>query len=67
MYTTEYTSWTALSDLRGLRFSVRSYDSLNYIDFDLSALMKEKDRKTLALSKIPAGMTDGAKILLAAD
>ena len=67
MYTTEYTSWTALSDLRRLRFSVRSYDSLNYIDFDLSALMKEKDRKTLALSKIPAGMTDGAKILLAAD
>ncbi|MBB5215358.1 linear amide C-N hydrolase [Parapusillimonas granuli] len=67
MYTTEYTSWTALSDLRRLRFSVRSYESLNYIDFDLAALLKEKSRKTIALSKIPAGATDGAKVLLAAD
>lgn len=62
-YTTEYTSWTALSDLRRLQFSVRSYDSLNYIHFDLSDLMKENSPKTIALRKIPVDMTDGAKAL----
>lgn len=66
-YTTEYTSWTALSDLRGLRFSVRGYDSLNYVDFDLSVLMKETDRKTIKLGKIPADITDGTKVLQEAD
>lgn len=64
-YTTEYTSWTALTDLSRLQFSVRSYDSLNYINFDLAALTSEKVRKTIALSAIPAGVTDGAKALLA--
>lgn len=66
-YNTEYTSWTALSDLRRLKFSVRSYDSLNYIDFDLAALMKQQDKKTIALSKIPVDMTDGTKALQAID
>ncbi len=65
-HTTEYTSWTALSDLRRLRFSVRSYDSLNYINFDLAALSNENTKKTIALKKIPVDVTEGAKALIEA-
>lgn len=65
-YTSEYTSWTAISDLRRLRFSVRSYDSLNYINFDLATLSNEKTKKTLALRKIPASLTEGAEALIGA-
>lgn len=63
MYSSEYTSWTALSDLRRLQFSVRSYDSLNYIDFDLAALKNETQHHSIALKSIPIGMTAGAEIL----
>ena len=34
----EYTSWTSLSDLEHVRFFVRDYQSLNYVQFDLTAL-----------------------------
>jgi len=63
MYSSEYTSWTALSDLRRLRFSVRSYASLNYIDFDLAALKGQTSHKSVALNTIPVGMTAGAQLL----
>lgn len=63
MYSSEYTSWTALSDLRRLRFSVRSYASLNYIDFDLAALKDQTSHKSVALDTIPVGVTAGAQIL----
>lgn len=63
IYTTEYTSWTALSDLRQLQFSVRSYANMNYINFDLAALANEKEKKTIKLDKIPADITDGNKAL----
>src|SRR5690606_35651269 len=63
MYSSEYTSWTALSDLRRLRFSVRSYASLNYIDFDLAALKSQTSHKSVALNTIPVGMTAGAQLL----
>lgn len=65
VYTTEYTSWTALSDLRQLQFSVRSYDSMNYINFDLAALANEKEQKSIKLDKIPVEMTAGNQALLA--
>lgn len=67
MYTTEYTSWTALSDLRQLQFRVRSYDSMNYINFDLAALADEKEKKTIKLDKIPVDMTEGNLVLQAAN
>ena len=34
----EYTSWTALSDLSQRKFYLRTYASLNYVDFDLTQL-----------------------------
>lgn len=66
VYTTEYTSWTALSDLRQLQFSVRSYANMNYINFDLAALANEKEKKSIKLDKIPVEMTAGNQALLAA-
>lgn len=65
VYTTEYTSWTALSDLRQLQFSVRSYANMNYINFDLAALANEKEQKSIKLDKIPVEMTAGTQALLA--
>jgi len=35
----EYTSWTSLSDLQRVQFFVRGYQSLNYVQFDLNALL----------------------------
>lgn len=35
----EYTSWTSLSDLQRGQFFVRGYQSLNYVQFDLNALL----------------------------
>lgn len=63
VYTTEYTSWTALSDLQQLQFSVRNYGNLNYINFDLAALKDEKNKKTIKLSKIPVDITEGNQSL----
>lgn len=63
VYTTEYTSWTALADLQQLQFSVRNYGNLNYINFDLAALKDEKNKKTIKLSKIPVDITEGNKSL----
>lgn len=66
-YTSEYTSWTALSDLSQLTFKVRSYDNLNYIDFDLKALANQTSKKTVPLSKIAAEMASGTQALQAAN
>lgn len=59
MYTTEYTSWTALSDLHQLQFSVRSYADMNYINFDLEALKNGTEKKSIALNSIPESVTEG--------
>lgn len=66
IYTSEYTSWTALSNLHQLQFSVRSYDNLNYVNFDLAALAHEKNKRTIKLSNITVGLTDGNTALQAA-
>lgn len=63
MYSSEYTSWTALSDLRRLRFNVRTYDSLNYVEFDLAALKGQADHTSVALNTIPADITSGTEVL----
>lgn len=63
LYTSEYTSWIALHDLRRLRLHVRSYANLNYIEFNLAELMQEPEKKTLKLSDIPAGVTNASEVL----
>ena len=49
LYTSEYTSWTALSDLKQLKFYVRSYGSINYVDFDLGQLQNLTVKKSIPL------------------
>ena len=49
LYTSEYTSWTALSDLKQLKFYVRSYGSINYVDFDLAKLQNLTVKKSIPL------------------
>ena len=39
-YISEYTSWTALSDLKQRKFHIRSYNALNYISIDLQQLQQ---------------------------
>lgn len=38
LYTSEYTSWTVMSDLKQRKFFIRNYGSLNFTDFDLNQL-----------------------------
>jgi choloylglycine hydrolase len=63
LYISEYTSWTALHDLRRLRLHVRSYGDVNYIVFDLAELMKGSQKKTVKLSDIPVGVTNASEVL----
>ncbi|MGC9386476.1 MAG: linear amide C-N hydrolase [Hydrogenovibrio sp.] len=58
LYTSEYTSWTALSDLRNLQFKVKPYSQLNYIRFDLKKLAKETQAKSIPLSQMPFNKND---------
>ena len=47
----EYTSWTSLSDLQRLQFFVRGHLSLNYVQFDLSALQSLSAAAIMPLDK----------------
>lgn len=51
LYTSEYTSWTALSDLKQRKFFIRSYNALNYTDFDLDALKGLTAAKSVPLKQ----------------
>ncbi|WP_217544300.1 linear amide C-N hydrolase [Vibrio metschnikovii] len=64
MYTSEYSTWTSLSDLKRLRLSVRLYESLNYVTFDLGALRKQSSPMVVPLSQFSGGTWDGTQTLL---
>jgi penicillin V acylase-like amidase (Ntn superfamily) len=66
-YTSEYTTWTAVSDLSRLQLSVRLYTSLNYVTFDLSSLLDEKEKMVMALSELAGSIQDGTQALRSAD
>lgn len=51
MYISEYTSWTALSDLSQRKFYVRSYAALNYVEFDLAQLQSLTTPKKVPLKQ----------------
>jgi choloylglycine hydrolase len=63
-YTTEYTSWTALTDLRRGQVHVRTHDGLNFVRFDLAELSKQKMARSMPLKDIPGQVTDGSAVLL---
>ncbi|MFN3581829.1 MAG: linear amide C-N hydrolase, partial [Pseudomonas sp.] len=52
VYTSEYTSWTSLIDLKNRHFYLRTYDSLNFIHFDLSSLAQISDIRHAELKDI---------------
>lgn len=64
-YKTEYTSWTVMGDLINNEFYVRTYDSLNFIKFDLKRLFAQPNLKVAPLNKISAIETlDATDVLL---
>lgn len=66
MYTSEYTTWTALSDLKRLRLSVRLYNSLNYVTFDLDVLRNNSSTAVVPLSQFADGSWNGTQALMSA-
>lgn len=61
LYTSEYTSWTALSDLDRRLFYIRSYGSINYVDFDLNQLKHITTRKSLPLKQFASQSGSGTE------
>lgn len=67
VYTSEYTSWTSLTDMKRGQMFIRSYDSVNYIRFDLYELKKNRKVLTADLAKVNTSMADGTLALLASN
>lgn len=63
-YTSEYTSWTNLTDLNRGLFFLRTYDGLNYTMFDLNKLAQSSTIKVLEVAKLNGLATDGTAALL---
>lgn len=61
--TTEYTSWTSLSDLQRGRFFVRDYQSLNYVQFDLNWLRKQSAPAIVPLARFSKHAGDHSSVL----
>lgn len=51
-YKSEYTSWTVLGDLTKNELYIRTYDSINFIKFDLNQLFAQAQFKVAPLDKI---------------
>lgn len=63
VYTSEYTSWTSLIDLQQRHFHIRSYDSLNYIHFDLDELTDIDEIRHVELKDVVHGPQDATASL----
>lgn len=64
-YKTEYTSWTVLGDLNNNQFYVRTYDSINFIRFDLNKLFAQPALKIMPLPEIAKSQSlDVTELLL---
>jgi len=65
-FTSEYTSWTALTDLTRNTLLLRTYDGLNYTKFDLGALADVTTVVSVPLETINGLAGDGTPALIAA-
>ncbi|MFT0893084.1 linear amide C-N hydrolase [Pseudochelatococcus sp. G4_1912] len=64
-FSTEYTSWTSLTDLGLNQLFIRSYDNINFIKFDLGRLAGMKDVKLVPLAEVAKlNMLDATDVLL---
>ncbi|WP_404339096.1 linear amide C-N hydrolase [Pseudoalteromonas mariniglutinosa] len=67
VYTTEYTSWTSLTDTKRKKIFIRTYNSMNYISFDLTKLASSRKILKVDLANIGEQITDGTKVLLSSN
>ncbi len=58
VYTSEYTSWTSLIDLQQRQLHIRTYDNLNYVQFDLDALSDINEVRHVELKEVASGPRD---------
>ncbi len=65
-FSTEFTSWTSLSDLERTRFHLRTYASLNYATIDLARLAGVEGMRLLPLATLDKGVPDATDLLAAA-
>jgi len=63
-FTTEYTSWTNLTDLNRSLFFLRTYNGLNYTMFNLAELAKTDTIRIIPLSKLDGLGVDGTPALI---
>lgn len=64
-FTSEYTSWTALTDLTRNMLLLRTYDGLNYTKFDLGGLADVTTVVSIPLETINGLAGDGTQALIA--
>jgi penicillin V acylase-like amidase (Ntn superfamily) len=64
-FTSEYTSWTSLTDLSRDILFLRTYDGLNYTKFDLGALASVTTVVSIPLATINGLAGDGTPALIA--
>lgn len=62
---TEFTSWTNLTDLERGLFFLRTYDALNYTQFDLNELNGSDTPKILPLSSVNGMAGDASSTMVA--
>lgn len=60
---TEFTCWTSLSDLDRKLFFVRDHQGLNFIRFDLAALVQLAKPVAVPLERFSRAATDGTSVL----
>ncbi|MGY6555792.1 MAG: linear amide C-N hydrolase [Wenzhouxiangella sp.] len=63
VYTSEYTSWTSLIDLSRRQLFLRTYDSLNFIRFDLAGLADVSEPRHVELKDIALGPKEATAAL----
>ena len=66
LYISEYTSWTALTDLQQRQLYLRSYDAINYIALDLKSLTSSTTPRSLPLKQLQLLGADAQQTLAAA-
>ena len=64
VYTSEYTSWTTLTDLSQRRLYLRTYDSLSYISFDINELADAGELRHVSLRDLHGEGNDMTAALL---
>lgn len=65
-FSTEYTSWTALTDLDRSSLYLRTYGAMNYTKFDLNALARITRTQSIPLASLNGMSGDGTVALIAA-